>query len=384
MKQWLVSGCYIQNHFCSKHYDIDDPGLIFVIHRATDVHYCLGRCTVSTVCPQLQQGRKCLLSIISYCFGTLLGVNELESVQNLYGWLDSIILRFCTDDVMVHRCDGMRMWGWYRGILGKAYTKTISQLPMTLRVWDDDCFAQRRSCGTMFQLAGAGEGVLTIEPMSMEPFFPKLYSYYVNNVQTIVHVHTHAHLSFTFNIAYTLHTLYINNVQTPFLDDDVIENSSRLHSLVVYGDVGILEKAGELLSNMHAFIYILHTIHAHDKVFTNCANYNIRALIVAMLKFMDPDNSLYLFESLIEPVYYLNRAIWTIATSSPNPMRYKEFCKNGAAKFYMPCWTLEELKSLGSYIYEDDEMINTIEDGYKRFGGIIHYVFPESEVFLQM
>lgn len=28
-------------------------------------------------------------------------------------------------------------------------------------------------------------------------------------------------------------------------------------------------------------------------------------------------------------------------------------------------------------------MINTIEDGYKRFGGIIRYVFPESEVLLQ-
>lgn len=102
---------------------------------------------------------------------------------------------------------------------------------------------------------------------------------------------------------------------------------------------------------MHAFIYILHTIHARDKVFTNCANYNVRALIAAMQKFMDPDNSLYLFEpceSLTEPVYYLNQAIRMIATCSPNPMHYKEFCKNGAAKFYMPCWILEELKSLGS------------------------------------
>lgn len=136
---------------------------------------------------------------------------------------------------------------------------------------------------------------------------------------------------------------------------------------------------------MHSYTF-LHAIHAHDKVFTNRANYNIRALTAAMLKFMDPDNSLYLFEpceSLTEPVYYSNRAIWTIATCSPNPMRYKEFCKNGATKFYMPCWTLEELKSLGSYIYKDDKMINTIEDGYKRFGGIIRYMFPESEEFLQ-
>ena len=40
-----------------------------------------------------------------------------------------------------------------------------------IRVWGDDCFTQRLSCGTMFQLAGAGEGILTIEPMTMGPFF---------------------------------------------------------------------------------------------------------------------------------------------------------------------------------------------------------------------
>lgn len=101
---------------------------------------------------------------------------------------------------------------------------------------------------------------------------------------------------------------------------------------------------------------------------------------------LDPENSLYLFEpvkSLIEAVYFSNRAIQTIATCSPNPMCYKEFCKNGAAKFYMPGWTLEELKSVGSHVYKDDKMNNTIEDGYKRFGGIIRYVFPESEALLQ-
>ena len=49
----------------------------------------------------------------------------------------------------------------------------------------------------------------------------------------------------------------------------------------------------------------------------------------------------------------------------------------------MPCWTLEELKSVGNHVYKDDKMNNTIEDGYKRFSGIIRYVFPESKAFLQ-
>ena len=72
----------------------------------------------------VQQGRKCLF-IYYYCFGTLLGANAGESVQNLYDWLDTLILRFCTDDVLVYRCDGTRMWGWYRGIVGKSHTKII-------------------------------------------------------------------------------------------------------------------------------------------------------------------------------------------------------------------------------------------------------------------
>ena len=67
-----------------------------------------------------------------YIIGTLLGANAGESLQNLYDWLDTIILPFCTDDVLVYRCDGTRMWGWYRGIVGKSQYK---QLLTSLSVW---------------------------------------------------------------------------------------------------------------------------------------------------------------------------------------------------------------------------------------------------------
>ena len=57
-------------------------------------------------------------------------------------------------------------------------------------------------------------------------------------------------------------------------------------------------------------------------------------------------------------------------------------------KFYMPWWTLEELKSVGSHIAEDNSDLKdlmrpqAIEKRYKRFGGIIRYVIPKSEGFL--
>ena len=96
---------------------------------------------------------------------------------------------------------------------------------------------------------------------------------------------------------------------------------------------------------------------------------------------------MYLFEPLsskIEPIYN-DHEIWTIATCSPDAARYKEFCKNGACKYYMPCWTLAELETVGNHIVKGNhapkEFMSpqAIEERYKRFGGIIRYVIPTSK-----
>jgi len=110
-----------------------------------------------------------------------------------------------------------------------------------------------------------------------------------------------------------------------------------------------------------------------------------------LVSHLDPETSVYLFEpgnSVIEPEYDVNYDIRLFSTCSPNEVRYKEFCKNGAMKVYMPCWTLKELKSVGSHIAEGNSDLKdlmhpqAIEKRYKRFGGIIRYVIPTSEGFL--
>jgi len=69
-------------------------------------------------------------------------------------------------------------------------------------------------------------------------------------------------------------------------------------------------------------------------------------------------------------------------------VHYKEFCKNGAITFYMPCWTLKELKSVGSHVAKVNPKLKdfmhpqAIEERYERFGGIIRYVIPISKMFL--
>ena len=148
----------------------DDPGLIFDIKIPGDVHFCLGLPTTNTVRPQPRQGRdrKCSLFII-YNFDICLGTSANESVQNLYDWLDRLILRFCTNDVFVYNSSGRRKYGWYQAMTGRPYTKFMNNLSSSLRGWGTGGFSRGRSCGT--QICGAGTGVVTIEPLSLGPFW---------------------------------------------------------------------------------------------------------------------------------------------------------------------------------------------------------------------
>lgn len=141
------------------------------LDRAADVHHCLGRPSVNSVHPQMRQGRKCLL-FIYYCFGTFLGANAAQSLENLYDWTDAVILRYCNNDMFVYRCDRRRMWGWYRGIAGKAFTKIVSHLSTTLRPWGTIAFLKEGALARCFTLQ---DGVLSIEPVSMGPFFITVY-----------------------------------------------------------------------------------------------------------------------------------------------------------------------------------------------------------------
>ena len=98
-----------------------------------------------------------------------------------------------------------------------------------------------------------------------------------------------------------------------------------------------------------------------------------------------PECTLYLYEPrglLQEPV---GSRFKTIATCSPNRRHYKEFCKNGAIKFYMPCWTLNEIKAVGAHVasnradMKDFYSPEEIEKRFEQFGGIIRYVLPPNQ-----
>jgi hypothetical protein len=78
--------------------------------------------------------------------------------------------------------------------------------------------------------------------------------------------------------------------------------------------------------------------------------------------------------------------VLTLSTLSLYPPRVKEVKKESTISLYMPVWTKPELVALGRYYHRrladsevkyDDE---TVAKRFERYGGIIRFVLPSSQV----
>jgi hypothetical protein len=85
----------------------------------------------------------------------------------------------------------------------------------------------------------------------------------------------------------------------------------------------------------------------------------------------------------------------TLITVSPDTSRYDEFQKNGGVYFYMPCYTEQELLTIGNYLrgnkdvnppipsrlpegMDEEYTEESSKNRFKQFGGIIRHVLPLS------
>lgn len=105
--------------------------------------------------------------------------------------------------------------------------------------------------------------------------------------------------------------------------------------------------------------------------------------------YFKPESALYLYEPRAEHMEPVQSNLKTIATCSPDMCRYKEFCKHGAIKFYMPACLLEELKVVGAHVasnctadLKDFYAPEEIEKRFERFGEIMRYVIPTGRLAL--
>jgi hypothetical protein len=108
-----------------------------------------------------------------------------------------------------------------------------------------------------------------------------------------------------------------------------------------------------------------------------------------IFEIFDPETSLYLMEpgeTVTEP-FFAGLNIPTLATVSPMLARYKEFCKNGGLRLYMPVFTLPELLAIGQHLMSTgrvpDELLEayspaSIQSRFETFGGILRHVLPLS------
>jgi|GEM_PF-5957629 len=106
----------------------------------------------------------------------------------------------------------------------------------------------------------------------------------------------------------------------------------------------------------------------------------------------DYQKSLYLIEpgTTVKIGPYLTD-VPTLMTVSPETSRYKEFQKNGGIYFYMPCYTEQELLTIGNYLRDNNRVPQGMDEEYteeslknrfKQFGGIIRHVLPSSVEYL--
>ena len=101
----------------------------------------------------------------------------------------------------------------------------------------------------------------------------------------------------------------------------------------------------------------------------------------SILDILDGALALYLYEpgsATVGPMYEHFRGP-IIVICSPDSRRYKEFRKQNTMLFYIPVWSLAELRSVGEYIEYDS---NLIEEYYERFGGVFRYIFQNSYIYI--
>lgn len=68
---------------------------------------------------------------------------------------------------------------------------------------------------------------------------------------------------------------------------------------------------------------------------------------------------------------------FTVVASSPDKRNFKEFAKQtGSRKFYMPCWTWDEIELILPHLPFEPERSR---QRYEKFGGIPHYIFDTKE-----
>lgn len=138
------------------------------------VHSCLGLSSVANVSPPLQQGRRIEALITTNLMECLLpGATEQQSMQNLYEWLDAIMMRSLGNSAcFAHSSSGARIPGVYHHLSKEEFMAFKNNLDQITKDWHVQCLSANISAGYMVELFGGtcGRGSLLASAISIGPF----------------------------------------------------------------------------------------------------------------------------------------------------------------------------------------------------------------------
>ena len=100
------------------------------------------------------------------------GAPKDQSVNNLYEWLDAIMMAMGYTGSLAHSSSGHRIPGVYHHLSKEEFVTFKNNLDRITREWHFECLSHNLSAGYMVELYGGtcGKGSLLASAVTMGPF----------------------------------------------------------------------------------------------------------------------------------------------------------------------------------------------------------------------
>lgn len=157
----------------------EDPGFFFILWPtatgASSVHACVGLPSVANLRPPLQQGRSIASNNKFNGMFMLPGGTPEQSMNNLYLWLDNIMIGMGYASALAMASNGQRIPGVFHRMSKEDFFNFRGNLDTITRAWHIECLTNGLSAGYMLEVIGGtcGKGSLMASAITLGPFIPQ-------------------------------------------------------------------------------------------------------------------------------------------------------------------------------------------------------------------
>lgn len=101
------------------------------------------------------------------------GVTPRQSVENLYAWLDTVVIGMGLTQCLAMSATGQRIRGAYHHLSNAESMNLRAHFDIITRGWKRECLQGSHSAGMMVEIGGGsghGRGLLTMTVIGVGPF----------------------------------------------------------------------------------------------------------------------------------------------------------------------------------------------------------------------